>query len=387
MPINLTRSSSIMSGVPASFKAATLPSPLGRHTVSERALAPLEPGEVAIKITATAINPVDWKIRDQGILIGTDPAKFPAVLGSDAAGEVVAVGAGAEDRFSVGDRVFFQGILTRYDYCTFQQYCKMPAELVSHTPRGTSDEEAAGVQLALMAVVTGFYHEMGRALAPGPWDVAGGGGDVGRGRAVVVLGGSSSVGQYAVQMARLSGFDRIVTNASAPHADHLRALGAHVVLDRRARPRAEDFREALGGARLDFVWDAIAEKETGRLGIEILRLAEVVGERQLVCVWNPNDNPDPTTGAYPEVIEFGQAAEPKVAVRQILGLGSGPGHRYVSEPVVKAVGGEDGWIARGLLKPNRPLVVEGGLEAVDKALDMNKEGVSGQKVVVKPFGP
>ncbi|KAJ4385681.1 hypothetical protein N0V93_010110 [Gnomoniopsis smithogilvyi] len=372
-----------MSAVPSSFKAAVMPSPLSRHTVSDRSLSPLGPGEVAIKVTATAINPVDWKIRDQGILVGDDKDKYPAVLGSDAAGEIADVGSDVTG-FTKGDRVFFQGILTRYDYCTFQQYCKMPAELVSHTPKNVSDEQAAGVQLALMAVVTGFYHKTGHSLTPGPWDEAKGGREVGKGKAIVILGGSSSVGQYAIQMARLSGFEKIVTNSSASHIDHLKALGAHVVLDRKAQSKPEDFRDAVGDLPLEFVWDSIAEKETGKLGIEILRLTKASGERQVVCVWNPNDNPNPMDGAYPEVIEAGQAAEPKVAIKQILGLGSGPEHRYVSEPVVKALSGEDGWVAKGLLKPNRPLVLDGGLAALDKGLDMNKEGVSGQKIVIKP---
>lgn len=375
-----------MAAVPSSFKAAVMLSPLSRHTVSHRSLAPLGPKEVAIRVTASGINPVDWKIRDQGILVGDDKTKYPAVLGSDAAGEIVAVGSDITG-FAKGDRVFFQGILTRYDYCTFQEYCKMPAELVSHTPNNVTDDEAAGIQLALMAVVTGFYHKTGRALAPGPWDIANGGTEVGKGKAIVILGGSSSVGQYAIQMARLSGFQRIVTNSSASHIDHLKSLGAHVVLDRKVQSRPDDFREAVGDFPLDFVWDSIAEKETGKLGIDILRLAKVNGERQLVCVWNPNDNPNPMDGAYPEVVEAGQATEPKVAVKQILGLGSGPEHRYVSEPVVKALGGEDGWVAKGLLKPNRPLVLDGGLAALDNALDMNKQGASGHKVVIRPSGP
>ncbi|CAN8101809.1 unnamed protein product [Discula destructiva] len=373
-----------MSAVPSSFKAAVMPAALSRHTVADRSLASLEPGEVAIKITATGINPVDWKIRDQGILVAGD--KYPAVLGSDAAGEIVAVGSDVTG-FAAGDRVFFQGILTRYDSCTFQQYCKMPAELVAHTPKNISDEQAAGVHLALMAVVTGFYHKTGHALAPGPWDVENGGRERGKGKAIVILGGSSSVGQYAIQMARLSGFDRIVTNSSASHIDHLKSLGASVVLDRKTQSKPEDFRDAIGDLPLEFVWDSIAEKETGKLGIEILRLAKVDGERQVVCVWNPNDNPNPMDGAYPEVIAAGQDKEPKVAVKQILGLGSGPEHRYVSEPVVKALGGEDGWVGKGLFAPNRPQVIEGGLSALDKALDMNKQGVSGQKLVIKPFGP
>lgn len=373
-----------MSDIPSTFKAALLPTAKGKHTVDSRSLSPLGPGEVAIKVTATAINPVDWKIRDQGILY----TNYPAVLGSDAAGEVAAVGAGVTS-LKKGDRVFFQGILTSPDNCTFQQYCKLPAELVSRTPENITDEQAAGVHLALMAAAVGFYHNTGRGISPGPWDVEGGGREAGKGKAIVILGGSSSVGQYAIQLARLSGYERIVTNSSASHAEHLRSLGAHVVLDRKTQSRAEDYREALGDVPLDFVWDSIAEVETAKLGIAVLGLVKTVSEeeRQVVGVWNPNDNPDPTAGPYPEVVEAGLAATPKVHVKQILGLGSAPEKRYVSEPLAKAIGGEDGWIAKGLFQPNRPIVIEGGLGALDQALDRNKAGVSGEKVVIRPFGP
>ncbi|POS70797.1 TOXD [Diaporthe helianthi] len=372
-----------MADIPSTFKAAVLPTPKGKHVVDERSLGPLGPGEVAIRVTATAINPVDWKIRDQGILY----TKYPAVLGSDAAGEIAALGSGVSS-FSKGDRVFFQGILTSPDNCTFQQYCKLPAELVSHTPSIISDEQAAGVQLALMAAVTGFYHNTGHGISPGPWDVENGGREAGKGKAIIILGGSSSVGQYAIQLARLSGYERIVTNSSASHANHLKSLGAHVVLDRKTQSKPEDYREALGDVPLDFVWDSIAEKETAKLGIAILGLVRTTSkDRQVVGVWNPNDNPDPTAGPYPEVVEAGLAANPKVNVKQILGLGSAPEKRYVSEPVVKAIGGEDGWIAKGLFQPNRPIVIEGGLGGLDQALDRNKAGVSGEKVVIRPFGP
>ncbi|KAG8157465.1 hypothetical protein KVR01_012849 [Diaporthe batatas] len=372
-----------MADIPSTFKAAVLPTAKGKHVVDERSLSALATGEVAIKVTATAINPVDWKIRDQGILYN----KYPAVLGSDAAGEVAAVGSGVTS-FAKGDRVFFQGILTSLDNCTFQQYCKLPAELVSHTPGNISDEQAAGVQLALMAAVTGFYHNTGHGITPAPWDVEGGGREAGKGKAIVILGGSSSVGQYAIQLARLSGYERIVTNSSASHAEHLKSLGAHVVLDRKTQSKPDDYREAIGDIPLDFVWDSIAEVETAKLGIAILGLVKTVSEeRQVVGVWNPNDNPDPTAGPYPEVVEAGLSASPKVNVKQILGLGSAPDKRYVSEPVVKAIGGEDGWIAKGLFQPNRPIVIEGGLAALDQALDRNKAGVSGEKVVIRPFGP
>lgn len=56
-------------GVPDTFKAAVVPEPGAQHVVQDRSLPPLEAGEVAIKVTATAINPVDWKIRDYKVFI------------------------------------------------------------------------------------------------------------------------------------------------------------------------------------------------------------------------------------------------------------------------------------------------------------------------------
>lgn len=44
-------------------------------------------GELLVQVTATAINPVDWKIINHGYFI-----QPPNVLGSDAAGKVAALG-------------------------------------------------------------------------------------------------------------------------------------------------------------------------------------------------------------------------------------------------------------------------------------------------------
>ena len=209
--------------VPATFKAAVLHESGARHTIEERSLGPLEPGEIAVKITATAINPIDWKIRDLGWWI----KEYPTVLGSDAAGEVAELGPDVSS-VKVGDRVFFQGIIGSVDHSTFQQYARIPAALVSKTPP-ISDEAAAGVHLATMAALTGFYDSSGRGL-PAPWDHDGD--RVGNNKAIIILGGSSSVGQYAIQLAGRSGYELIVTNASATHKELLTKLGTNVVLDR-----------------------------------------------------------------------------------------------------------------------------------------------------------
>lgn len=140
--------------VPETYQAASLPAQGATHNVTPRSLAPLEPNEVAIRVTATAINPVDWKIQDTGLF----SPSWPAILGSDAAGEIAAVGADvAPGKFAVGDRVFFQGIIGTYESRTFQQYCKMPAELVAKTPSNVTDEQAAGISLAAMASLVALY--------------------------------------------------------------------------------------------------------------------------------------------------------------------------------------------------------------------------------------
>lgn len=350
--------------VPSTFKAALLQKGETKHTLTDRSLPELSSGEAAIKITATAINPVDWKIRDYGLFI----QEWPTVLGSDAAGEVVAVGPDT-DKVAVGDRVFFQGIIGHINSSTFQQYAKMPQELLAKTPSNITDDQAAGISLATVAGVTGFYDKSGHGL-PAPWDE--GGDKVGKGKSIVILGGSSSVGQYTVQLARLSGFERIITNSSAAHHDHISDLGAHVVLDRSATP--EDFVAATNGLPIEFVYDAISNAETQAQGVKILQASKTQNSRVITVM-----------PVIESAQELSQQGDVKVSINNILGLGSSPALRYLSEPLMKNLGGEDGYIARGLYTPNRVTISEGGVAKLDEALELNKRGVSGQKVVIRPF--
>ncbi|USP77859.1 uncharacterized protein yc1106_05133 [Curvularia clavata] len=355
--------------LPSTFQGCELRTPKAKLSLVQRSLSPLGSKELGIKITATAINPVDYKMRDYDVFL----KEYPAVLGSDAAGVVVAVGPDVKG-FQVGDRVFFQGIIGNYDASTFQQYCKMPAELVSKTPDNISDEEASGIMLATVAVVTAFYAEQGHGMIP-PWEKDGD--QVGKGKSIIIIGGASSVGQYAIQMARLSGYDRIVTNASSNNHDFLKSIGAHAVLD-RSKSDVDTFFEALGGSPLDFVFDAISAPSTQKLAVQVLRKAKTPGSDLVTVHVVVPEHPDPEAKA------LGQSAEPRIEIKQILGLGSSPTLRPLSEPLAKFLGGPDGYIAQGLFTPNRPQVVPGGLAAIEEALAMNKKGVSGKKVVIRP---
>jgi NADPH:quinone reductase-like Zn-dependent oxidoreductase len=353
-----------MASVPTSHRAASLPAPHSTHSVGDRATPSISPDELLIKVTATAINPVDWKIRDYNIFVSS----YPAVIGSDAAGTVALVGSNFTSQFKPGERVFFQGIIGTNDCSTFQQYTKMPAALVGKTPSKITDNEAAGISLTTVAAVTGLYDKTGQGLTP-PWDK--GGSEVGAGKAAIVLGGSSSVGQSAIQLARLTGFERIITNSSTAHKEYLESLGATTVLD-RSKATAKDFKEAAGNLQVGFVLDGVSTKDTQILGVQIL---QGLSGGNVVVVMSPNE----------EAIKLGEEPGQKpVKIKHVVGLGSSPALRYLSEPLFKALGGENGWLASGKYIPNRPEVVPGGLEALEEALEKNKKGVSGIKVVIRP---
>lgn len=75
--------------------------PNGPWKVGTNSIPKPAAGELLVKIHATALNPVDWKIRAYNFLI----TEWPGIVGTDAAGEVEELGEGVIG-FAKGDRVF-----------------------------------------------------------------------------------------------------------------------------------------------------------------------------------------------------------------------------------------------------------------------------------------
>ena len=85
---------------PETQKALVLPAKYADFVIELVPVPKPGPGQLLIKIHSVALNPVDWKIQKNGIIVH----EFPAILGTDIAGTVEALGDGV-DTFSVGDRV------------------------------------------------------------------------------------------------------------------------------------------------------------------------------------------------------------------------------------------------------------------------------------------
>jgi NADPH:quinone reductase-like Zn-dependent oxidoreductase len=129
--------------------------------------------DVLLKVRATSVNPIDVKMRS-GAVKDRFPLTFPAILGVDVSGVIVAVGRGVTS-FSIGDRVFAQ---TRNAYATL---CAVKADALARLPEGMELADAA----ALPTVTTTGAQLANLALGS-------------KGATVLVLGALGNVGRSAV---------------------------------------------------------------------------------------------------------------------------------------------------------------------------------------------
>jgi NADPH:quinone reductase-like Zn-dependent oxidoreductase len=87
------------------------------------------PGEVKVRVAGSSINPIDYSMRS-GRLQARFPVTFPAVLGRDASGEIVAVGPGVA-ALAVGAKVLALANRTHADYvvASEQLWAELPPSL------------------------------------------------------------------------------------------------------------------------------------------------------------------------------------------------------------------------------------------------------------------
>ncbi|KAJ7462169.1 GroES-like protein [Mycena latifolia] len=204
-------------------QAVILPALKAPFVIGPRDIPAPEHGEVLIKIMSVALNPANWAQHEYGILI----PEYPAVLGCDVAGVVEALGEGVEG-YEKGDKVFV-GITIG----GFQQYVTVPAAILIRIPENTSFDEAATFPVAFTTACVGVFGPTPIGLNLNPtfsWDKPQ------QGESALVIGGSTSVGQFVIQLLKFAGFSRIVAYASKVHFDYLQQLGATECIDRTEVP-------------------------------------------------------------------------------------------------------------------------------------------------------
>jgi NADPH:quinone reductase-like Zn-dependent oxidoreductase len=196
------------------MKAAVIDGYGGRERLEIREVPRPEPGvgQILIRMLAAGVNPVDYKLRNGSFRL-VMPAKFPLVLGFDAAGVVEAVGPEV-DRFEPGDRVY--AYLDNRHGGAYAEYALAGQAVAAEIPPSLSFEEAAAVPLAATTALLALRDK----------------GEITAGDEVLINGASGGVGHFAVQIASLFGA-RVTAVAGERHRDFLFGLGAQRFLDYR----------------------------------------------------------------------------------------------------------------------------------------------------------
>ncbi|WP_242064874.1 zinc-dependent alcohol dehydrogenase family protein [Nostoc sp. FACHB-133] len=192
--------------------------------------------QVLVRIKASGVNPLDSKIRT-GKAPHAKPV-LPAVLGTDLAGIVEAVGQDVT-AFQVGDEVYgltggvggLQGSLA--------EFAAVNADLLAKKPTNLSMREAAALPLVFLTAWEGLVDRA----------------NVRADQKVLILGGSGGVGHVAVQIAKARGAKVFATASVAKH-DIVQQLGA-VPLDYRSTSIEQIVQTFTDGHGFDVVYDTV----------------------------------------------------------------------------------------------------------------------------------
>jgi NADPH:quinone reductase-like Zn-dependent oxidoreductase len=202
----------------------------------------LEPGDVLVRVHASGVNPVDWKVRE-GWLRGRIPHKLPLILGWDFSGEIVELGPGA-GRFRVGEEVFARPDIARDG--SYAEFIAVRESELAHKPKSLDHLKSAVIPLAALTAWQSLFDTAGLQA----------------GQRVLIHAAAGGVGHFAVQLAKIQGAYVIGTASQRNHA-FLRELGVDEVIDYTA-VRFEDVVkdvdvvfDTVGGETRDRSWKVL----------------------------------------------------------------------------------------------------------------------------------
>jgi NADPH:quinone reductase-like Zn-dependent oxidoreductase len=240
-------------------------------------------GFVLVRVCAASLNPVDKYIA-AGYMEKMSPEGLLGMnrsMGSDLAGEVVAVGASAtltsldengaavSRPVVVGDIVFADGI---QGTGTFAQYAMVKSSQLSLKPDNLSFVEAAAIPLGGLTALQCFTTQMSKY-----------GSAIGKDSKVLVLGGSGGVGSLAVQIAKALG---ATVAATSSDVELLKKLGADVAINYHDT----DWGEELKGENYDLIFATVDDAKPTPAAS---RAAGVLGPKGVYLCLLEQSLPDP----------------------------------------------------------------------------------------------
>lgn len=289
---------------------------------------------------------------------GAIPYNVPAILGFSSAGTVEAVGTNV-NYVKPGDRVTVLAPFDLTDLRTghFQEYYIALPRYTSKIPDNVSLEDASSVPSNLVTVVAAFDAMLGperpspdgKRAAP-------------KGKKLLVYGGSSSVGGYAIKYAADLGYE-VVTTSSPQHKEFVASLGASSVVDHR-QPAEKIVADLKALGPFDAVLDAIGTPEPTAIIGQVL--AETGGGTIFTTLPELGDyaKPDSVKRVYDSWPQVLDREEQKALLEWTY-------HVYIPEG-----------LRSGAIIPTRNFEVPGGIDGIQAILDKSLTGgVSGKRLI------
>jgi NADPH2:quinone reductase len=201
-------------------------------------------GEVLVRTAAIGVNFTDVYHRT-GVYPTT---QRPLIIGSEAAGVVVELGAGVTS-FALGDRVAYAAVLGSY-----AELVAAPALKVVRIPEGVSFEIAAAIMLQGMTA-----HYLSHSTFP-----------LHEEHVALVHAGAGGVGLLLTQLAKALGATVITTVSTDEKAALSKAAGADHVIRYTDHDFAAESRALTGGKGVHVVYDSVG-KTTFERSLDSLR--------------------------------------------------------------------------------------------------------------------
>lgn len=220
--------------LPTEMAFVDLPTPGAPEAMklSRRPLPVPKPGEILIRSEAVGVNRPDIAQR-QGHY--PPPPDASPILGLEVAGEVVAIGDGAQG-YSLGDKV-----CALANGGAYAEFCAVPATQALAWPKGYDAIRAAAIPETFFTVWANLFMMAGLKA----------------GESVLIHGGSSGIGTTAIQLARAIGATVHVTVGNEEKAEACIRLGATHAINYKNDNFADVIRGETGGRGVDVILDMI----------------------------------------------------------------------------------------------------------------------------------
>jgi len=254
-----------------------------------------EDNQVLVQIMAAGVNPIDTKLRSNGLYFAD---ALPAILGCDGAGIVETVGAEVS-RFEPGDAVYYCYGGLGQQAGNYAEYIAVPEVFVAPKPDCIDFIDAAAAPLIL---ITAWEALFDRAR-------------IQSGQKVFIHAGAGGVGHVAIQLAKLAGCEVATTVSSDEKAGVAKTLGADLIINYKQQDVTEALLEWTGNDGVDIAFDTVGGDAFNQLVVatkvygDIVTILQVPEDTDWKTIRLRNIRVSQELMLTPMVMELKEAAE------------------------------------------------------------------------------